>query len=1001
MRKSHGYILFHAVVLLLLSGMQIHAVKLMEIEADFQVKSLEYNVPFGISYSPDEEIRIRLDLQADKGKTVDLSQATWAVHRTREDMLEPRDFRNCTFNYFEKLTEGEFSTKELSGKATAAVEASFTPKKYGFFMLIIKESPEAEPIPLAGAAVVREPVKGFRQKSPFLGHYSSNTDSIDIAGRYGLKWLRGSQRRSIWPKLDSNNQEYEWDEADKLVEAFRRHDILCHGALMPVAFFDSPTIGGKTIGYFGGRKQNLICKRENFGEVGQFGTLADCIYQTVKRYPDVFRERVIRNEPWEGGSISNWHANAQYIRDAIKVAYKAGKKANPDFRVVGTDSVDNWVDQIRIVPGMEHYTEAVTHHPYGSSYKDTIGPVMAEAAGAELLEDESWVAPRDSFIINGSTNKLASGFDMISPLAYPTDMHAVGNKDILSPRPVGQTISTWLHFIEDTEHAEELNKDCLPWMQMFKAREGLEDKHVAVVFGMSKLYGHRAYTEGQGDAAFNDINTDGTLWINDPDRTISIYNIEGNLLPRTSDTIELSLTEEPFYLQSSAGYNDLREKLLKAEANYDGNGLQVSMTDFTTSLNPESVFRFSVENRVLQEQNVTVSIACPEGWQLEKTELQFSITPGEVKDLSVPIAAFTEDGNNAYPFSITAKTENGFITQDDILHVSIFRRGTVTVDGNLEDWKSIKALPVFIRGGTVKADLTEQRWYPMFKLADKDATGLFARFAGAWDDEYFYYMAEIHDPTENITVSAEKGTFGMMHAAPYDYIYWRFSLPGFIKGAGSEDWKMDGVKLAFDVLPHGKKERPFIPQCYQTKVDQRFERLAPDYEYDFRLVRVNKLKESYETILQRHLDYLKNPPTKKYAGNWPPFEDPQFEAVGEPFPEVWRYLAPGVPRHRYYPTSPRRVHDQGIVKEAKLIIRREGNFYYHEAAIPWSELNKVRPEEGKEINFAFFVWDANQLALNWAKGRSSGKGKSQGLIPFKSTQVINTKWGFAAQASKP
>jgi hypothetical protein len=177
-------------------------------------------------------------------------------------------------------------------------------------------------------------------------------------------------------------------------------------------------------------------------------------------------------------------------------------------------------------------------------------------------------------------------------------------------------------------------------------------------------------------------------------------------------------------------------------------------------------------------------------------------------------------------------------------------------------------------------------------------------------------------------------------------------------------------------------------------MDTRFHQVAPDYEYDLYLGQSMELEDSYETVLARHLKRLENPPDKKYAGRFPPFEGPEFRKAGEPVAQVWRRLAPGVPRHRFYPFSPRWEKDQGVVQEAKLVIQRVGDRVFYEAAIPWAELAKVAPELGKEVNFAYFVWDRGDLALDWAKGRSIAKGAIQDLIPFKMTDAIFTPWRF-------
>jgi hypothetical protein len=284
-------------------------------------------------------------------------------------------------------------------------------------------------------------------------------------------------------------------------------------------------------------------------------------------------------------------------------------------------------------------------------------------------------------------------------------------------------------------------------------------------------------------------------------------------------------------------------------------------------------------------------------------------------------------------------------------------------------------------------------WFPTLNIEGRDDNEVWARFAGMWDDDYFYVAAEVHDPTIGITRRFDDQPLSLMHAAPHDEAYWLFGIPGYATRTPQEQ-KIDGLKIAFNVLPIGEKIDPLFPKEAQHKTNPRFHRINPDYEYDLYLGQAKELIDSYDTVLARHLEWLKNPPDKKYAGKFPPFETPAFRSVGEPVAQVWRRLAPGVPRHRYYAFSPRQKKDQGVVESARIRIVRDGDTVRYEAAIPWSELDRVGPEVGNEVRFAYLVWDRGDLALNWAEGRSIAYGAKQEIIPFKNTDAIETAWRF-------
>ncbi|MCG9894742.1 MAG: PA14 domain-containing protein [Fimbriimonadaceae bacterium] len=105
--------------------------------------------------------------------------------------------------------------------------------------------------------------------------------------------------------------------------------------------------------------------------------------------------------------------------------------------------------------------------------------------------------------------------------------------------------------------------------------------------------------------------------------------------------------------------------------------------------------------------------------------------------------------------------------------------------------------------------------------------------------------------------------------------------------------------------------------------------------------------------------------------------------------EIWRLLAPGMPRKHFYPRQPRAQVDGGPVTEGRLVIRRQGDRRITEAFIPWSEIPDVRRlrDEGKTVRFSFRVNDSNGPSYELAQGRSVSK---QNFLAFHPDWV--THW---------
>lgn len=95
--------------------------------------------------------------------------------------------------------------------------------------------------------------------------------------------------------------------------------------------------------------------------------------------------------------------------------------------------------------------------------------------------------------------------------------------------------------------------------------------------------------------------------------------------------------------------------------------------------------------------------------------------------------------------------------------------------------------------------------------------------------------------------------------------------------------------------------------------------------------------------------------------------------------EIWRLLAPGMPRKQFYPrqaASPQ----EGAVTDGKLVIRQDGNTRIVECAIPWTEmpLVKARLDAGQTVKFTFRVNDnAGGAGLELARGRAVSRRNSQ------------------------
>jgi hypothetical protein len=117
--------------------------------------------------------------------------------------------------------------------------------------------------------------------------------------------------------------------------------------------------------------------------------------------------------------------------------------------------------------------------------------------------------------------------------------------------------------------------------------------------------------------------------------------------------------------------------------------------------------------------------------------------------------------------------------------------------------------------------------------------------------------------------------------------------------------------------------------------------------------------------------------------------------VGEPIPEIWRLMSPGVRRGNGYPFVPTVELAQGLVAGAGVGIARHGTTWRYEIAIPWQELSEVKPLAGRDVRLSWYVINDGRRALSWTAGRSVCRGARQILHPtWQAAEAIETVWGF-------
>ena len=93
--------------------------------------------------------------------------------------------------------------------------------------------------------------------------------------------------------------------------------------------------------------------------------------------------------------------------------------------------------------------------------------------------------------------------------------------------------------------------------------------------------------------------------------------------------------------------------------------------------------------------------------------------------------------------------------------------------------------------------------------------------------------------------------------------------------------------------------------------------------------------------------------------------------------ELWRHLAPGLPRAHDWPRQPRGPSTTGVAQNARHVVKRDPSAYCYEIAIPKEELAELKLAKGTTFGFVFKI--GNGEGANAEDGKDKAVTKNNGL----------------------
>ena len=506
------------------------------------------------------------------------------------------------------------------------------------------------------------------------------------------------------------------------------------------------------------------------------------------------------NEPWEGISVSGWGADMLRYREMYTHMWQGVDEARHQGAVVlvgGCDSSSNAMDKM-FPDGPKTFGpkfDFLSLHYQGltstANYKQWVNR-KGYGGRVKIWDTESWVANTDDRVAAVVAGDRAAGYDRAMGV-YGGNICTENDYDRRqadgTTLPV-QTVTTWStaaaigaasHFVGERPFQRLLFSNGLPWVMVFGGRpaasgqENPEDGTVVVVGDLGEEFNAnilpfrtaRGYAEVRHKAALRaqlaaaatpaarqaleaqiaapEALSDATMTL-PASADYSLYDFYGNPVPASGGRIVLPLDGRGFFLRAGGrpgGFAHLLAALRAARVNGIP-PLAVVAHDFAAPVETRPALRLTLTNVLNRPVTGRLSVALG-GMTLLPMAQTLAFGPNQTRVVRLPVSGHAAP-DNKYPLRVTFAPA-GLAPQQfhENLHADVIARRTITVDGDLSDWRGV--LPqTIVATGTAEPTLTEKAWLPFQTYAGGVQSGLATAYL-ACDDKNFYFAAKVADST--------------------------------------------------------------------------------------------------------------------------------------------------------------------------------------------------------------------------------------------------------------
>ena len=872
---------------------------------------------FAAGEKPVIKLHFQQDAQTDEAFAVELQEVTT---RTDERITDMKGFSDTAGHAIKLGLEGKPVRQAIQAVFGKSFEVELQlPDKFGTYAMVLTWENQRQ---LLGS-VARLPLRradGTVESAPVFGEgqfmdWRFIEERAQIYGRMGI---RGWRSELSWSEGQDGN--YRWDHYDKLFAAAEKAGckimVTLGGHPQWTRPFGPPTPAArwhpKSGGYWG--TGDWLCKPDLYPRYGKWIT-AFC-ERYWKDGKGALWGLENYNEPWEGGGISGWARDCLEYRKIQKLIATSARKVSPDIRILAASSIMNTEDKFYSDGSEEFddYVDIFTDHYVVPAM--CYGPMVAKAHGKESMETECWVVNSEFMLPQVMVQFMASGQQRLAPW-HPRVLFDKIQGDVLIPTPVLAATAAFNYLVTGKSFQKVAFLDHLPWVFQF----GKDDDKDGVLVLFGQLLS--AFGKDPKERPWSQVEASpgGTLTIDNADGLLRFRDPAANPIYEGQGKVTLPLSILPTYIQCDKGPGAAVERIRRARIRRK-RPVEILPRDFTRlPTDRGAALTVGLHNCLNRAISGTLRVTSPSEITLKRArQTRVKLAAGETRWLSFAIASAWLSPLNAYPFRFRFDSRAGDAEYEEVLHAAVVRKRTINIDGNLNDWQGLPGVGVI--AGKQKAEASEAMRRPWLEMRDQLPDGTFAEFKLAWDEEFLYASAQVHEKSPQPGIARMEGrdenlifhTKADDEVEPYKgflakypgrsfgevpYVYrWSPETPPPETGLPHIPFRRDRLHLALDVTEGWHDLEPTtdrVPLGFHAVPDT-------DYEYSLYLCKDGS--------------------------------------------ELWRMLAPGVPRIHDFPRQPRGKRTTGPVTGAKHVVKLDGDVYTYELAIPRAELADLKLQAG-------------------------------------------------------